>query len=108
MSSFNKLLLMGGTYNLRDIDTSNGEPMVSFTVRTWDSTGKDEDGKAKGDTSWFNCLAFGKKAELLKKYHKDGLVLWVEGRGSFRKDKENTERFSVIVSDFRFMSKNEA
>lgn len=57
-------------------------------------------------TSFFNCVAFGKTAEIMEKYVKKGtkIMLQAEARQSTYKDRDGNKRISVdfIVRNWEF------
>lgn len=71
----------------------NGKTLVNFSVAS--KTGKDK-------TSWFNCTAFGKTAELVGQYVKKGSLIYVSGHVEIEKyeDKYYTK---VIANTVNFL-----
>ena len=104
---FNKVILMGNL--TRDIElrtTSNGQSVASFSLavtRTW----KDQSGTQQDQTSFINCVAWGKAGEILAQYVKKGSPLLVSGRLDQRsyEDKDGNKRqaVEVVVEDFNFV-----
>lgn len=104
---FNKVILMGNL--TRDIElrtTSNGQSVASFSLavtRTW----KDQSGTQQDQTSFINCVAWGKVGEILAQYVKKGSPLLVSGRLDQRsyEDKDGNKRqaVEVVVEDFNFV-----
>ncbi len=85
--------------------TQSGEPMAvcRFTVAVNRSFAKDGDIKA----DFINCVAFGKKGEVVNQYFHKGSRIGVEGRlqVSQYKDKDGNNRYStdVIVNEVEFI-----
>ena len=75
--------------------TQSGKEFVTFSVAS--KTGKDK-------TSWFNCVAFGKTAELVSQYVKKGSLVYVSGHIEIEKyeDKYYTK---VIANTVNFLGK---
>lgn len=104
---FNKVILMGNL--TRDIElrtTPNGQSVASFSLavtRTW----KDQSGTQQDQTSFINCVAWGKVGEILAQYVKKGSPLLVSGRLDQRsyEDKDGNKRqaVEVVVEDFNFV-----
>lgn len=85
--------------------TQSGEPMAvcRFTVAVNRPFAKDGDIKA----DFINCVAFGKKGEVVNQYFHKGSRIGVEGRlqVSQYKDKDGNNRYStdVIVNEIEFI-----
>ncbi len=104
---FNKVILMGNL--TRDIElrtTPSGQTVASFSLavtRTW----KDQSGTQQDQTSFINCVAWGKVGEILAQYVKKGSPLLVSGRLDQRsyEDKDGNKRqaVEVVVEDFNFV-----
>lgn len=66
------------------------------------------------ETDFFDCVMFGKRAGVIKKYFFKGSEIAVTGEGQIRsyEDKSGNKRksYSIVVSDFDFIgsSKNES
>ena len=77
---------------------SESSDRVNFTVAVDDDYG---DG-----TEFFNCVAFGKKAEIIDKWFKKGDGIYVRGNGHNRKytGKDGVERtaYSIMVNVLQF------
>ena len=105
---FNKVTLMGNL--TRDVEmrtTPSGQSMANFSLavsRSW----KGQDGQTQEQTSFINCVAWGKAGEILAQYVKKGDALLVSGRLDQRSwdDKESGQKRSTIevnVEDFNFV-----
>lgn len=105
---FSKVVLMGNL--TRDIDlrtTPSGQSVANFSLavsRTW----RDQNGQNQEQTSFINCVAWGKAGEILNQYVKKGDPLLVSGRLDQRSwdDKESGQKRSTIevyVEDFNFI-----
>lgn len=76
----------------------------NFTVAT--------DRRYGDETDFFDCVIFGKRAEVISKYFRKGSEILVSGEGQIRsyEDKNGVKRkaYSVLASDFNFCgSKND-
>jgi single-strand DNA-binding protein len=105
----NKQILVG---NLgRDPETKytpKGTTVTKFSVAVGERT-KSQDGEWQDHTEWFNCVAFGKSAEILEQYAKKGHSIYIEGKSRTRswEDKESGQKkymTEVIIDDFAFLS----
>ncbi len=106
---FNKVILMGNL--TRDVEmrtTPSGQSVANFSLavsRSW----KGQDGQSQEQTSFINCVAWGKPGEIIAQYVKKGDALLVSGRLDQRSwdDKESGQKRSTIevnVEDFNFVS----
>ena len=104
---FNKVILMGNL--TRDVEmrtTSGGQSVANFSLavsRSW----KGQDGQQQEQTSFINCVAWGKVGEIIEQYVKKGSPLLVSGRLDQRsyEDKDGNKRqaVEVVVEDFNFV-----
>lgn len=108
MPNFNKVILAG--HLTRDWEmryAKSGSAVGSNAIavnRKW----KNEDGDQQEEVSFFNVTAFGKSAETLDEYTKQGDPILVDGRlkQDTWKDKETEEKRSavvVIIESFQFL-----
>lgn len=103
---FNKVILMGNL--TRDVEmrtTSGGQNVASFSLaisRSW----RGQDGQQQEQTSFINCVAWGKAGEIIAQYTSKGSSLLVSGRLDQRsyEDKDGNKRqaVEVVVEDFNF------
>lgn len=104
---FNKVVLMGNL--TRDPETrsiSNGQTVTNFSLavsRSW----KGQDGQQQEQTSFINCVAWGKAGEIIAQYVSKGNPLLVSGRLDQRsyddKDGNKRQAVEVNVEDFNFI-----
>ena len=104
---FNKVILMGNL--TRDVEmrtTSGGQSVANFSLavsRSW----KGQDGQTQEQTSFINCVAWGKPGEIIAQYTSKGSPLLVSGRLDQRsyEDKDGNKRqvVEVVVEDFNFI-----
>lgn len=106
---FNKVTLLGNlTRDPEMRTTGSGQNVTNFTLavgRSW----KSSDGTQQEQTSYINCVAWGKPGEVIEKYVKKGSPFLVHGRLDQRtwEDKEtgkNRSTVEVVVEDFNFVS----
>lgn len=109
---FNKVTLMGNlTRDPETRSTSGGQTVTNFSLavsRSW----KGQDGQTQEQTSFINCVAWGKVGEIIAQYVSKGRPLLVSGRLEQRSwdDKESGQKRSaveVIVEDFNFVGGRE-
>lgn len=104
---FNKVILMGNlTRDPETRSTTSGQSVTSFSLavsRSW----KGQDGTQQEQTSFINCVAWGKPGEIIAQYVKKGRPLLVSGRLDQRsyEDKDGNKRqaVEVVVEDFNFV-----
>lgn len=104
---FNKVILMGNL--TRDVEvrtTPSGQSVANFSLavtRSW----KGQDGQTQDQTSFINCVAWGKVGEIIAQYVQKGAPLLVSGRLDQRsyEDKDGNKRqaVEVVVEDFNFV-----
>lgn len=105
---FNKVILMGNL--TRDVEmrtTPSGQSVANFSLavsRSW----KGQDGQQQEQTSFINCVAWGKPGEIIAQYVGKGSPLLVSGRLDQRswEDKDSGQKRStveVVVEDFNFI-----
>lgn len=104
---FNKVILMGNL--TRDVEvrtTPSGQSVANFSLavsRSW----KDQNGQTQEQTSFINCVAWGKPGEIIAQYVKKGDPLLVSGRLDQRsyddKDGNKRQAVEVNVEDFNFI-----
>lgn len=104
---FSKVILLGNL--TRDVEmrtTPSGQNVANFSIavnRTW----RDQNGQNQEQTSFINCVAWGKAGEIIAQYTQKGSGLLVSGRLDQRsyEDKDGNKRSSVevVVEDFNFV-----
>ncbi|MGE5298762.1 MAG: single-stranded DNA-binding protein [Acidobacteriota bacterium] len=104
---FNKVILMGNlTRDVETRTTPSGQTVSNFSLavtRSW----KGQDGQTQDQTSFINCVAWGKVGEIIAQYVQKGAPLLVSGRLDQRsyEDKDGNKRqaVEVVVEDFNFV-----
>ena len=104
---FNKVILMGNL--TRDVEvrtTTSGQSVANFSLavnRSW----RGQDGQQQDQTSFINCVAWGKVGDIIAQYVHKGSPLLVSGRLDQRsyQDKDGNRRSAVevVVEDFNFV-----
>ena len=104
---FNKVILMGNL--TRDVEvrtTASGQSVANFSLaisRSW----RGQDGQEQDQTSFINCVAWGKVGDIIAQYVHKGSPLLVSGRLDQRsyQDKDGNKRSAVevVVEDFNFV-----
>ena len=108
MSDFNKTYLMGNLVRNPEMKNLSGDnKIVNFTValnRQW--TGPE--GQKAEEVSYIDCVAYGKKAEVIDKYFSKGRKIFIEGRLKQDKWEDKTthkmqSRITTVVENFHFV-----
>lgn len=108
MGNFNKVYLMGNL--TRDVElksTNSGQQVAKIGLavnRNWTA----QDGEKKEETTFVDCEAWGKTAEIMAKYLAKGRPVFIEGRLKLDQwqDKEsgqNRSKLGVVVESFQFI-----
>jgi len=107
-NDLNKVILLGrltrdpefkavGGSNLCNISLANNRVYVS-------------NGEKKEETHYFDCVAWGKAAEIIKQYATKGKQLLVEGRLQYQSwetpDGKKASKVRVYIENFQFIGSN--
>lgn len=104
--SVNKVILIGHIGKdpeVRHLDS--GVAVASFSLATNESY-TDKSGNKVTNTEWHNVSVFGKLADVIEKWCKQGQLIYVEGKlktDSYEKNGEKRYSTKVICSEFRFL-----
>lgn len=111
MSNLNRVTLigrLGKDPEVRRLD--NGTVVAKFTLATSESY-KDKDGNKHETTEWHTLTAWRSLAEIAEKYLKKGMLIYVEGKLTYREytDKDNVKKFytEIVCSDFRMLERRD-
>ncbi|MHC4855861.1 MAG: single-stranded DNA-binding protein [Planctomycetota bacterium] len=107
MASYNKVFLIGNLTRDPEIaylpSQTAATKLSIATNRRW--TG--QDGAKKEETCFVNCTAFGQMAEVLNKYMKKGMPIFIEGRLNYHswttQDGSKRSELKVIIEKFEFL-----
>lgn len=108
MRGFSKVVLAGNLTRDPELRTTpSGASVCAFTIAV-NRNYKDASGAQQEQTSFIDCSAWGKAAELISQYVKKGRPLLVSGRLSQRSWEDKTtgqkrSRTEVVVEDFTFI-----
>ena len=99
---------LGGDPEVRHLE--NGTAVGRFSLATNESY-KDKDGNMQKQTEWHNIVIWRDMAERAEKLLKKGMLVYVEGKISYRKytDKDGQERnvTDIVASTYRILEKLE-
>ena len=98
---YNRVILIGRTVSDFELQyTQNNKPYLRATIAV-NRRYKNQNGDYEAD--FFNIVAWGKTAELLREYTRKGMLINVEGElrsSSYEKDGQRLYRTDVVVSNF--------
>jgi len=105
----NKVQLIGNLGNDPEIiNLESGKRLAKFTIAT-NETYKNNKGEKVTDTQWHNVVAWGKTAEIIKKYLTKGKEVAVEGKLTSRsyETKEGEKRYitEVVCNELLMLGK---
>ena len=107
MANYNKVLLMGNL--TRDVElkyTTSNQPVahIGLAVNRRYKTG---DGEQKEETTFVDCEAWGRTAEVMNEYLAKGRPVFVEGRLRLDqwkdKDGNNRSKLKGVIDNFEFV-----
>lgn len=105
--NFNKVILMGNL--TRDIELRHGGPSNTAIAklglavnRRW----RTADGENREETTFVDCDAFGRTAEILAQYLKKGRPIFIEGHlrlDTWEKEGQKQSKLKVVIDSFQFV-----
>ena len=105
--SYNKVLLMGNL--TRDVElkhTPNNQAVAEIGLAV-NRRFKTRDGENREETTFVDCEAWGRTAEIMSQYLAKGRPVFVEGRLKLDqwqdKDGNNRSKLRVVVESFQFV-----
>ena len=106
MPNFNQVILIGHMTRDPELTTiPSGTPMCKFGIA------HNHKFKDKSETSFFDCVAWGKTADTIAEYHKKGDAIMVVGRLKQENwqatDGQKRSKVGIVVESFTFMPKGE-
>lgn len=107
MPNLNKVMLMGNLTRDPELRyTPNNTAVVNLGMainRRW----RNQAGEQQEETTFVDCEAWGRTAEVINQYLKKGRPLYVEGRLKLDqwqdKDGGNRSKLKVVVEEFQFL-----
>lgn len=107
MADYNKVLLMGNL--TRDVElkfTPSNQQVANFGLAV-NRRFKTKDGEQREETTFVDCEAWGRTAEVMNQYLGKGKPVFIEGRLKLEQwqDKEgnNRSKLRVVVENFQFI-----
>ena len=107
----NKIALIGFLGSDPEIRQIENETSVGRFSLATSETFKDATGEPKTETQWHNIVVWRQQAELAERLLKKGVLVYVEGKISYRKyaDKNGAEKMAtdITCSNFRILEKKD-
>jgi len=107
MPNLNRVMLMGNLTRdpeLRYLPSNT--PVVNLGLainRRW----KNQQGESQEETTYVDCEAFGRSAEVINQYLRKGRPVYIEGRLRFDqwqdREGQNRSKLKVVVESFQFI-----
>lgn len=107
MANLNKVMLIGNLTRDPDLKFTAGNQAVCELGLAVNRRYKTKDGEEREDTTFVDCEAWGKQAEVLKQYLTKGRPLFIEGRLKLDqwedKDGQKRSKMRVVIENFQFL-----
>jgi single-strand DNA-binding protein len=89
----NSVHLIGRTGKDPEIRTTQNSKVATFSLATTEKY------KDKEETQWHNIVIWGKLADVVEKYVKKGMLLYVEGKVTYRSydDKDGNKKYITEI-----------
>lgn len=107
MASYNKVLLMGNL--TRDVElkyTPSNQAVANIGIAV-NRRYRTKEGEDRDETTFVDCEAWGRTAEVMNQYLQKGRPVFVEGRLKLDqwqdKDGNNRSKLRVVVENFQFI-----
>ncbi len=108
--NLNKIQVIGRIGQVEIIATKDGGKVLKFSLATNESRKVND--VWESETTWFNCVVFGKAADWLSEKLKKGLLLYVDGKmknNSYtNKLGEKRDFWQIVTKDVKIMEKQES
>lgn len=107
MPSYNKVLLMGNLTRDIELRHTSANTAVANIGLAVNRRFKGQDGQQRDETTFVDCEAWGRTAEIMSQYLSKGRPVFIEGR--LRLDQwqdqqgNNRSRLKVVVENFQFI-----
>jgi single-strand DNA-binding protein len=107
MASYNKVLLMGNLTRDVELKQTAGNQSVAEIGLAVNRRFKDRDGNDREETTFVDCEAWGRTAEVMAQYLAKGRPVFIEGRlklDSWQDQSGNKRsKMRVVVDSFQFI-----
>ena len=107
MANFNKVMLMGNLTRDIELKQTAGNQSVAEIGLAVNRKFRDREGNEREETTFVDCEAWGRTAEVMHQYLAKGRPVFIEGRLKLDswQDKEGNKRskLRVVVENFQFV-----
>jgi len=107
MANLNKVMLIGNLTRDPDLKYTPGNQAVCEIGLAVNRKYRTKEGEDREETTFVDCEAWGKQAEVLKQYMTKGKPLFVEGRLKLDtwedKDGGKRSKMRVVIENFQFL-----
>lgn len=107
MADYNKVMLMGNL--TRDVElkfTPNNQPVANLGIAV-NRRFRTKEGENREETTFVDCEAWGRTAEVMNQYLSKGKPVFIEGRLKLDqwqdKDGSNRSKLKVVIENFQFI-----
>lgn len=107
MANYNKVLLMGNLTRDPELKRTSSDMAVAQVSIAVNRQYKDRNGEQVKETTFVDCEAWGRTAEVIAQYLSKGKPVFVEGRLKLDqwqdKDGNNRSKLKVVIEKFEFI-----
>ena len=107
MANYNKVLLMGNLTRDPELKRTSSDMAVAQLSIAVNRQYKDRNGEQVKETTYVDCEAWGRTAEVMSQYLGKGKPVFVEGRLKLDqwqdKDGNNRSKLKMVVEKFEFI-----
>ena len=107
MASYNKVILMGNLTRDPELKQTPSNQSVAQIGLAVNRKFKGREGDMREETTFVDCEAWGRTAEIMSKYLSKGKPVFVEGRLKLDqwqdKDGNNRSKLKVVIDTFQFV-----
>ncbi|MDP7008705.1 MAG: single-stranded DNA-binding protein [Phycisphaerales bacterium] len=107
MATYNKVLIMGNLTRDPELKQTPSNQSVAQIGIAMNRKFKDREGTLREETTFVDCEAWGRTAEVMSQYLSKGKPVFVEGRLKLDqwqdKDGNNRSKLKVVIESFQFI-----
>ena len=107
MASYNKVLIMGNLTRDPELKQTPNNQSVAQIGIAMNRKFKDREGNMREETTFVDCEAWGRTAEVMAQYLSKGKPVFVDGRLKLDqwqdKDGNNRSKLKVVIENFQFI-----
>jgi len=106
--NFNKVLLMGNLTRDPEVRHTGGNQAVANIGLAVNRRWKSADGENREETTFIDCEAWGRTAEMIGQYFRKGRPIFIEGRLKLdqwedKNDGSKRSKLRVVIENFHFV-----